>query len=82
MTADQDLMNTSKKRMVYVMNRVDGKVFSHLKPRAQKNVTNLWKDLDEMFAYLEQVFSNPNRRQNAETEFWALRQGNKDFKIF
>ena len=69
MTADQDLMTTSKKRIIYVINCVGGKAFSHLEPRAQKNATNLWKDLDEMLAYLERVFGNPNRRQNAVTEF-------------
>ena len=34
MTADQDLINTSRKRIVYVINYVGGKAFSHLKPRA------------------------------------------------
>ena len=55
--------------MVYVMNCVGGKAFSHLEPRAQKNATNPWKDLDEMFAYLKCVFGDLHRRQNAETEF-------------
>ena len=35
-----------------------------------------------MLAYLEQVFGDPNRRANAETQFRALRQGSKDFNNF
>ena len=82
MMADKNLMDTLTKRMVHVMNRVSGKAFSHLEPRTQKNTTNPWKDLDKIFAYLKRVFSDPNRHQNAETEFQALRQGNKDFNTF
>ena len=40
MIADKDLMDTLIKRRVYVMNRVSGKAFSHLKSHAQKNATN------------------------------------------
>ena len=40
MTADQDLMDTSIKRIIYVMNRIDGKAFSHPEPRAWKNASN------------------------------------------
>ena len=35
-----------------------------------------------MLAYLERVFGDSNRRENAENEFRALRQGGKDFNTF
>lgn len=82
MTADEDLMDTPKRRMVYVMKRVGGTAFDHLEPRARKNATRPWKDSDEMLAYLKQVFGDSNRRENAENEFRALRQSGKDFNTF
>ena len=82
MKVDGNLIDTSERRMFYVMNHVSSKAFSHLEPRARKNATNPWKDLDKMFAYLERVFGDPHKRQNAETEFQALRQGSKDFNTF
>ena len=82
MAADEDLYDTLARRMVYVMNRVGGDAFGHLKPRARANAPRSWKDLDKMLAYLERVFGDLNRRANAETQFRALRQGSKDFNTF
>ena len=82
MAVDEDLYNTLARCMVYVMNRIGGKAFCHLKPRAQTNASRPWKDLDKMLAYLELVFGDPNRRANAETQFCALCQGSKDFNTF
>ena len=77
MKVDKDLMDTPWRRMAYVMSRVSGTAFSHLEPRAgeqhgQKNGPRPWKDSDKMLAYLERVFRDPNRRQNAEYEFRIL----------
>ena len=76
MSVDEDLMDTPWRRMAYVINHVGGTAFGHLEPRAReqhgrKNRTRLesWKDSDEMFTYLERVFGDSNRRQNAEYEF-------------
>ena len=82
MTADKDLMDTPKRRMVYVMNRVGGTAFSHLEPHAQRNATRPWKDSEKMLTYLEQVFGDLNRLKNAENKYLTLRQGNKDFNTF
>ena len=82
MAADDDLYDTPARRMVYVMSRVGEEAFGHLEPRARVNAPRPWKDSDEMLAYLERVFGDPNRRANAETQFRALRQGNKDFNTF
>ena len=82
MAADDDLYDTPARRMVYVMNRVGSEAFGHLEPRARVNASRPWKDSDEMLAYLERVFGDPNRRANAETQFCALRQGSKDFNTF
>ena len=82
MTADEDLLDTPKHRMVYVMNCVGGTAFSHLEPRARRNATKPWKDLEEMLTYLEQVFGDSNRLENAENEYQTLRQGGKDFNTF
>ena len=82
MTADEDLLDTPKRRMVYVINCVGGTAFSHLEPRAQRNATKPWKDSEEMLTYLEQVFGNSNRPENAENEYQTLRQGGKDFNTF
>lgn len=82
MTANDDLYDTPARRMVYVMNCVGGTAFSHVEPRSGKNATKPWKDLEEMLACLERVFGDSNRRENAETEFRALRQGGKDFNTF
>ena len=48
--------------MAYVMNRVNSTAFSHLEPHAKEHGARLWKDLDKMLAYLEQVFGDSNRR--------------------
>ena len=82
MTADEDLLDTPKHRMVYVMNRVGGMAFSHLEPRARKNATKPWKDSEEMLTYLEREFGDSNRLENAENEYQTLRQGSKDFNTF
>ena len=82
MAADEDLYDTPARCMVYVMNRVGGDAFGHLEPRARANAPRLWEDSDEMLAYLERVFGDPNRRANAETQFRALRQGSKNFNTF
>ena len=82
MTVNKNLMNTPKKRIIYVINRMNGTAFSHLEPRAWKNATKPWKDLDEMFTYLKRVFGNSNRQKNAKNDFWALRQDGKDFATF
>ena len=82
MEIDDDIINTPWRCMAYVMSRVGGIAFSHLEPRAQKNgPARPWKDLDEMLAYLECVFGDSNRRENAEYEFRILRQTG-DFNIF
>ena len=41
MTADQNLMDTPIKHMVYVINCIGDKAFSHLKSRAQKSAMNM-----------------------------------------
>ena len=48
--------------MAYVISRVSGTAFSHLEPRVQENRPRPWKDLNEMLAYLEQVFKDSNKR--------------------
>ena len=82
MKADGDLMDTPERRMAYVMNRVEGMAFGHLEPHTQDNATEPWKDSNDMLTYLERVFGNSNRRQNAENEYQNLRQGSKDFNTF
>ena len=69
MKLDENLMNTPWRRMAYVMNRVGSTAFGHLEPRAQENRSRPWKDLNEMFAYLERVFGDSNRHRNAEYKF-------------
>ena len=73
MKVDTDLMDTPMHRMVYIMNCVDDMAFGHLESRSQTNATKPWKDSDKMLSYLERVFGNPNRRENAENKFQALR---------
>ena len=59
------------RRIVYVMNRVDGTAFGYPEPRTRGREygPRPWKDSDKMLAYLERVFGDPNRRQNAEYNF-------------
>ena len=80
--ADEKLIDILKKRIAYVMNRVGSTTFKHVETRAKKNATKLWKNSNKMLVYFERVFGNPNRRQNAETEFQALRQDSKNFNTF
>ena len=77
-------MDTPWRRMAYVMSRVSSIAFSHLELRAQENRTGPkpWNDSDEMFAYLERVFGDSNRRQNAEYKFRNLHQEGQDFNTF
>ena len=72
MKVDEDLIDTPWRRMAYVMSCVDGTAFSHLDSRAHEHGPRPWKSLDKMFAYLEQVFGDSNRRWNAEYEFQNL----------
>ena len=71
--------------MAYVMSRVGGTAFGHselcARERARQHGPKPWKDLTEMLAYLERVFGDPNRRQNAEYEFRVLYQTG-DFNTF
>ena len=81
MKVDEDLMDTQWRCMAYVMSRVGGTAFGYLEPRAREHGLRPWKDSDKMFAYLERVFGDPNRRRNAEYEFRYLRQTG-DFNTF
>ena len=81
MKVDEDLVDTQWRRMAYVMSRVGGTAFGHLEPRAWENRPRPWKDSNEMFAYLERVFGDSNRRQNAEYKFQYLHQTG-DFNTF
>ena len=82
MTEDEELIDTTKRRIVYVLNCLDGRAFKHVKPRARKNASKPWKDLDEMLTHLERVFGDANCLENAESEYQNLRQGNQDFNSF
>ena len=83
MKVEEDLIDTPWRRMAYVMNRVGGTAFSHLEPRAREHGLKLWKDSDEILAYLERVFGNStNRRRNAEYEFQILHQEGREFNTF
>ena len=39
MTEDKELMDTPKRRIVYVLNRLDGRAFKHVEPCAKKNAS-------------------------------------------
>ena len=67
--ADNDIMDTLWRQMAYVISRVDGIAFGYLEPCAWEHRPKLWKDSNKMLAYLEQVFGDSNRRQNAEYKF-------------
>ena len=83
MKVDEDLMDTPWRRMAYVMSRVGGTAFSHLELRVWEHGPKLWKDSDEILAYLERVFrDSTNRRRNAEYEFRILHQEGRDFNTF
>ena len=87
MSIDKDLMDTPWRCMAYVISRVGGTAFGHLEPCAREqcarseNGPRPWKDSNEMLAYLERVFGDPNRRQNAEYKFRVLYQTG-DFNTF
>ena len=82
MTEDEELMDTPRRHIVYVLNRLDGRAFKHMEPRARKNASKPWKDSNKMLAHLERVFGDSNRLENAENEYQNLRQGNRDFNSF
>ena len=82
MKVDENLIDTPWRRMAYVMSRVSGTVFRHLEPRAREHGPRPWRDLNEMFAYLERVFGDFNGRQNAEYKFRNLHQEGQDFNTF
>ena len=81
-TEDEELIDTPTRRIVYVLNRLDGRAFKHVEPRTRKNVSRPWKDSDKMLAHLECVFGDSNCLENAENKYQTLRQGNKDFNTF
>ena len=82
MKIDNDIMDTPWRRMAYVISCVSGTAFSHLEPRAWEHGPRPWKDSDNMLAYLERVFKDSNRRQNAEYKFRNLHQEGQDFNTF
>ena len=86
MKIDEDLMDTLWRRMAYVMNCVGGTAFGHLEPCAQEHAwqhgPKPWKNSTEMLVYLERVFGDPNRRQNAKYKFRILYQEGQDFNSF
>lgn len=82
MAINDNIYDTSKYCIVYIMNHVGGMAFSHLKLCAQNNTAKPWKNFDKMFGYLELVFSDLNKQKNTENNFWALCQGEKYFYNF
>ena len=79
---DNNIMDMPWRCMAYVMNRMGGMAFGHLEPRAWENgPARPWKDSNKMLAYLECVFGDPNRRQNAKYKFRVLYQTG-DFNTF
>ena len=81
---DNSFIDISRHHIAYVMSCVCSITFSHLDPCVWKNKSGPkpWNNSNKMLAYLEKVFRDLNRCQNAKYKFQILRQKGQDFNTF
>jgi len=60
-------------RIAYVENRTDDVAASHIAPRIESSSPNPWASAEEMLDHLEEALGDPNREQNARSDFRALK---------
>ena len=61
--------------MFYVFSRTKGKARNYLYTRYGADLYNLFLDVTDMFKFLQQNFTNPNKVREAKDAYAELKQG-------
>jgi Retrotransposon gag protein len=72
---------TEKSRIAYAESRIGGDAAEHIAPR-MANTANRFQAVEEIFAYLNQVFGDPDRKQTITRLYSKLYQGRRPFSEF
>jgi Zinc knuckle len=73
LTVNADHFADETARIAYVENRTDDVAASHIAPRMESSSPNPWASAEEMLDHLEEALGDPNREQNARSDFRALK---------
>lgn len=71
--ANADHFETEALRMGYIFNRTEGDAKKYLFTRLKLNASTPFKDSQEMFEYLGNIFRDPHRLRNAKVSFRELK---------
>ena len=66
---------SERSKLIYVENRVGGKVLQHLEPCFRLNSITPFTTIDDLFNYLEDIFGNPHRKEYVIEKFQELKMG-------
>ncbi len=73
---------SGRSKLIYAENRVAGKALQHLEPCLWLNSITPFTTIDDLFNYLEDIFSNPYQKKYAMDKFWELKMGASSFSDF
>jgi hypothetical protein len=80
--ANIDHFPNDKMQMSYLQSRLGGLAVRHVNPSLRITSTNMLQSAEEIIQLLEKVFSDPDRRHTAQTEYRKLYQGKNTFTTF
>jgi hypothetical protein len=72
---------TEKSKIAYAESRIGGNAAEHIAPR-MIDTPNRFQTVEEIFAYLHQVFGDPDRKQTITRLYSKLYQGRRSFSEF
>ena len=58
-----------RSKLIYIENRVGGKVLQHLKPYFRLNSITFFTTINDLFNYLKDIFGNPYRKEQVMKKF-------------
>jgi hypothetical protein len=83
MAANADHFPTPSMRIAYVSSRCTGEAYKHLAARLRTGASMPYHDDCDVFEHLREVFGDPNRLENAQTEYHELRmKANEKYQTF
>ena len=71
-----------RSKLIYVENRVGGKVLQHLEPCLQLNSITFFSTINNLFNHFEDIFGNPHQKKHAMEKFRELKMRASLFSEF
>ena len=68
--------------MFYVFSRTESKAYNYLYTRQRADLYDPFLDVTDMFKFLRQNFTNPNKVREAKDAYAELKQGSTLFPEF